>query len=78
MGFLFGALAGYAIKKVMKLAAVVIGLFMVGSESKDPENDNSPIVVPTRQDAKRLTTILAIFRFRLCLGQIISSLLLWF
>jgi len=27
-GFLFGALAGYAIKKVMKIAAVVIGLFV--------------------------------------------------
>jgi len=29
-GFLFGAVAGYAIKKVMKLAAIVIGLFVVG------------------------------------------------
>jgi uncharacterized membrane protein (Fun14 family) len=29
-GFLFGAIAGYAIKKVMKIAAVVIGLFVVG------------------------------------------------
>jgi uncharacterized membrane protein (Fun14 family) len=29
-GFLFGALAGYAIKKVMKIAAVVIGVFVVG------------------------------------------------
>jgi uncharacterized membrane protein (Fun14 family) len=29
-GFLFGAVAGYAIKKVMKLAAVVIGLFVTG------------------------------------------------
>lgn len=28
-GFLFGALAGYAIKKVMKIVAVVIGLFVV-------------------------------------------------
>ena len=28
-GFLFGILAGYAIKKVMKIAAVVIGLFVV-------------------------------------------------
>jgi len=28
-GFLFGALAGYAIKKVMKIAAVVLGLFVV-------------------------------------------------
>ncbi|MGC1931321.1 MAG: FUN14 domain-containing protein [Candidatus Nitrosopolaris sp.] len=28
-GFLFGAVAGYAIKKVMKIAAVVIGLFVV-------------------------------------------------
>ncbi|MGC2682066.1 MAG: FUN14 domain-containing protein [Candidatus Nitrosopolaris sp.] len=27
-GFLFGALAGYAIKKVMKIVAVVIGLFV--------------------------------------------------
>ena len=27
-GFLFGALAGYAIKKVMKIAAVVVGLFV--------------------------------------------------
>jgi uncharacterized membrane protein (Fun14 family) len=27
-GFLFGAVAGYAIKKVMKLTAVVIGLFV--------------------------------------------------
>ena len=27
-GFLLGALAGYAIKKVMKLAAIVIGLFV--------------------------------------------------
>jgi uncharacterized membrane protein (Fun14 family) len=27
-GFLFGAVAGYAIKKVMKVAAVVIGLFV--------------------------------------------------
>jgi uncharacterized membrane protein (Fun14 family) len=29
-GFLFGAVAGYAIKKVMKMAAVVIGLFVAG------------------------------------------------
>jgi uncharacterized membrane protein (Fun14 family) len=29
-GFLFGALAGYAIKKVMKIAAVVVGLFVGG------------------------------------------------
>ena len=29
-GFLFGAVAGYTIKKVMKIAAVVIGLFVVG------------------------------------------------
>ena len=29
-GFMFGAVAGYAIKKVMKIAAVVIGLFVVG------------------------------------------------
>ena len=28
-GFLFGAIAGYAIKKVMKIAAVFIGLFVV-------------------------------------------------
>lgn len=28
-GFLFGAVAGYAVKKVMKIAAVVIGLFVV-------------------------------------------------
>jgi uncharacterized membrane protein (Fun14 family) len=27
-GFLLGAIAGYAIKKVMKIAAVVIGLFV--------------------------------------------------
>ena len=27
-GFLFGAVAGYAIKKVMKIAAVVFGLFV--------------------------------------------------
>jgi uncharacterized membrane protein (Fun14 family) len=27
-GFLFGALAGYAIKKVMKIAAVVVDLFV--------------------------------------------------
>jgi uncharacterized membrane protein (Fun14 family) len=26
-GFLFGAAAGYALKKVMKVAAIVIGLF---------------------------------------------------
>jgi uncharacterized membrane protein (Fun14 family) len=29
-GFLFGALAGYAIKKVLKIAAVVVGLFVAG------------------------------------------------
>jgi uncharacterized membrane protein (Fun14 family) len=29
-GFLFGAVAGYVIKKVMKIAAVVIGLYVVG------------------------------------------------
>jgi uncharacterized membrane protein (Fun14 family) len=29
-GFLFGAAAGFAIKKVMKIAAVVIGLFVAG------------------------------------------------
>jgi uncharacterized membrane protein (Fun14 family) len=28
-GFLFGAVAGYAIKKVLKIGAVVIGLFVV-------------------------------------------------
>ena len=28
-GFLLGAVAGYAIKKVMKIAAVVMGLFVV-------------------------------------------------
>jgi len=27
-GFLFGAVTGYAIKKMMKIAAVVIGLFV--------------------------------------------------
>jgi uncharacterized membrane protein (Fun14 family) len=27
-GFLFGAVAGYALKKVMKIAAVVVGLFV--------------------------------------------------
>jgi len=27
-GFLFGAVAGYAIKKVMKIAAMVVGLFV--------------------------------------------------
>jgi uncharacterized membrane protein (Fun14 family) len=27
-GFLFGVVAGYAIKKVIKIAAVVIGLFV--------------------------------------------------
>ena len=29
-GFLFGAVAGYAIKKVMKIAVVVVGLFVAG------------------------------------------------
>ncbi len=29
-GFLFGAVAGYAIKKVMKIAAVAVGLFVAG------------------------------------------------
>jgi uncharacterized membrane protein (Fun14 family) len=29
-GFLFGAVAGYAIKKVMKIAAVIVGLFLAG------------------------------------------------
>jgi uncharacterized membrane protein (Fun14 family) len=29
-GFLFGAVTGYAIKKVMKIAAIVIGLFVIG------------------------------------------------
>jgi uncharacterized membrane protein (Fun14 family) len=29
-GFLFGAVAGYAIKKVMKIAAIIIGLFVIG------------------------------------------------
>ena len=29
-GFLFGIVAGYAIKKVMKIGAVVIGLFVAG------------------------------------------------
>jgi uncharacterized membrane protein (Fun14 family) len=29
-GFLFGAVAGYAIKKVIKIAAVVVGLFVAG------------------------------------------------
>jgi uncharacterized membrane protein (Fun14 family) len=29
-GFLFGAAAGFAIKKVMKIAAVVVGLFVAG------------------------------------------------
>ena len=29
-GFLFGAVTGYAIKKIMKIAAVVIGLFVAG------------------------------------------------
>jgi hypothetical protein len=29
-GFLFGAIAGYAIKKVMKVAATVAGLFVPG------------------------------------------------
>jgi uncharacterized membrane protein (Fun14 family) len=28
-GFLFGAVAGYAIKKVMKIAAIIIGLFVI-------------------------------------------------
>jgi uncharacterized membrane protein (Fun14 family) len=29
-GFLFGAVVGYAIKKVVKIAAVVVGLFVAG------------------------------------------------
>lgn len=29
-GFLFGAVVGYAIKKVLKIAAVVVGLFIAG------------------------------------------------
>ena len=29
-GFLFGAVAEYAIKKVMKIAAVIVGLFVTG------------------------------------------------
>jgi uncharacterized membrane protein (Fun14 family) len=29
-GFLFGAVAGYAIKKIIKIAAIVIGLFVIG------------------------------------------------
>ena len=29
-GFLFGAVAGYAIKKVMKIATIIIGLFVIG------------------------------------------------
>jgi uncharacterized membrane protein (Fun14 family) len=29
-GFLFGTVAGYAIMKVMKIAAIVIGLFVIG------------------------------------------------
>jgi uncharacterized membrane protein (Fun14 family) len=29
-GFLFGAVAGYAIKEVMKIAVVVVGLFVAG------------------------------------------------
>ena len=29
-GFLFGAVAGYAIKKVMKIATIIIGLFVAG------------------------------------------------
>ncbi len=29
-GFLFGTVAGYAIKKVLKIAAVVIGSFVAG------------------------------------------------
>ena len=29
-GFLFGAVARYAIKKVIKIAAVVVGLFVAG------------------------------------------------
>jgi uncharacterized membrane protein (Fun14 family) len=29
-GFLFGAVAGYAIKRVTKIAAVVVGLFIAG------------------------------------------------
>ena len=29
-GFLFGTAAGYAIKKVMKIAVIVIGLFVTG------------------------------------------------
>jgi uncharacterized membrane protein (Fun14 family) len=28
-GFLFGAIAGYPIRKVIKLAAIVVGLFVV-------------------------------------------------
>jgi uncharacterized membrane protein (Fun14 family) len=30
VGILFGAVAGYAIKKVMKIAALVVGLFVAG------------------------------------------------
>jgi uncharacterized membrane protein (Fun14 family) len=29
-GFVFCAVAGYVIKKVMKIAAIIIGLFVVG------------------------------------------------
>jgi len=37
-GFLFGAVARYAIKKVMKIVAVVIGLFVVGLSYRHTED----------------------------------------
>ena len=37
-GFLFGAVAGYAIKKVMKIAAVVVGLFVAGLHTYRPKD----------------------------------------
>ena len=44
-GFLFGAVAGYAIKKVMKLAAIVIGLFVAGP---GPDTDETPLIIHFR------------------------------
>jgi uncharacterized membrane protein (Fun14 family) len=46
-GFLFDRVAGYAVKEVMKIAAIVIGLFVVGlSYLKTIGNFELPRLIP--------------------------------
>ncbi len=74
-GFLFGAAAGYAIKKALKIAGVVVGLFVAGlaflSYNGWIDLKRREMEIATRATLANLTTqtIHAFFQFRVTLSS---------